>query len=195
MHAEAEDMPEHLKSKKQEGPWRLVAIMGVGTAIVWGAITLFGKGFIDNANSIKDGQGLPHDIGLTRTAPKGEGERTESVKQKRYYQPPRVQSVDEVVIRDSNEKEEGGTADQEKQNTFNDRNYRPTGAVNVVSFNQEAYEHSTRVAPIQKQQKIVVIGKQNRTEDWVCSYSGGEGSIGKRDCKARFQLENRNSGR
>lgn len=195
MHADTEDMPEHLKSKKQEGPWRLVAIMGVGTAIVWGAITLFGKGFIDNANSIKDGQGLTPDIGLTRTAPKGEGERTESVRQEGYYQQPRVQGVDEVVIRDNNEGEEGGTPDQRKQTTFNDRNYRPTGAVNVVSFNQEAYEDSTRVAPIQKQKKIVVIGKQNRTEDWVCSYSGGEGSIRKRDCKARFQLENRNNGR
>lgn len=195
MHTETEDMQEHLKSKKQEGPWRLIAMMGVGTAIVWGAITLFGKGFIDNANSIKEGQGLRPDIGLGRTAPKGEGESTESVRQEHYYQPRRVQGVDEVVIRDNNGSEEGGTPDQRKQTTFNDRNYKPKGAVNVVSFNQEEFEHSTRVAPIQKQQKIVVIGKQNRTEDWVCSYSGGEGSIGKRDCKARFQLENRNNGR
>lgn len=195
MHADTEDMPEHLKSKKQEGPWRLVAMMGVGTAIVWGAITLFGKGFIDNANSIKEGQGLRPDIGLARTAPKGEGERTESVRQEHYYQPPRVQGVDEVVIRDNNESEEGGTPDQRKQTTFNDRNYKPKGAVNVVSFHQEDFEHSTRVAPIQKQQKIVVVGRREDKWESACSFSGREGSTEKRDCKARMNLYDRNNGR
>ncbi len=38
----------------------------------------------------------------------------------------------------------------------------------------------------------MVIGEQNRPEDWICSHFGKDGSLRKRDCKSRYQLNNRN---
>lgn len=33
-----DDAPDYLRSKKKPGPWRIVAILGVGSAITWGVV-------------------------------------------------------------------------------------------------------------------------------------------------------------
>ena len=63
-------MPEYLKTRKQEGPWRKVVIMGIDTAVVLGVIGLFGGGFIERAKTIASGQGLPANIGFMQPQPK-----------------------------------------------------------------------------------------------------------------------------
>lgn len=83
-----------------------------------------------------------------------------------------------------------------KQTVFNDQNYTPKDAINLINAREwgaaEPYEQTRKR---QEEQKIIVIGQQNRPEDWICSYAGKEGSLGRRDCKSRYQLSNRNTGR
>ena len=90
----------------------------------------------------------------------------------------------------------GLTTPVPKQTVFNDQNYTPKGAINLVDAREwgtaEPYEQTRKR---QEEQKIMVIGEQNRPEDWICSYFGKDGSLRKRDCKSRYQLNNRNSGR
>lgn len=43
MKTDWDDAPGYLRSKKKPGPWRMVAILGLGSAITWGVIALFAK--------------------------------------------------------------------------------------------------------------------------------------------------------
>jgi hypothetical protein len=135
MQADKDDMPEYLRSRKQEGPWKLAAMMGVGTAIVWGGICLFGKGFIENANAIKDGRKPLGEIAVQQSPQPNHTQRAEVVRLEPYYPQQEWRGDEDVIITSSEAAYKEAPAAQEKQTTFNDRNYRPNGAVNVVSFN------------------------------------------------------------
>lgn len=195
MQADKDDMPEYLRSRKQEGPWRMAAIMGVGAAIVLGGISLFGKDFIDDANAIKDGRKRLDGIAIQRSSQQSNTQRAEVARREANYQPKAWKGGEDVIITNKSAAFEDAPAQQEKQTTFNDRNYSPNGAINVVSFNTTGWQDEEQNVPVRKQKDIVVVGKQDRQENWVCSFFGKEGSIEKRDCKSGYQLRNRNTGR
>ena len=193
MKANMEDMPEYLKTRKQESPWRMVAIMAIGTGIVLGGLSLFGSGFIDRAKTIASGEGLRDDIGLLQPQPKQQEiarPQGEVARRETYTPPQKFRPEEPLVI------ERGGAYDleptqPEKQTVFNDQNYRPQGAVNVVSFNAPAIA-SEQQATAPKQQGIVIVGTEQKPGDWVCTFMGNEGSLERRDCKSSMQMHNRN---
>jgi len=74
-----------------------------------------------------------------------------------------------------------------KQTVFNDKNYVPLGATNVVPATRVIPEPTVTVSPRQKE--IVVVGKESRISDFC---PGGEGSIERRNCKAKVNLDYRN---
>ncbi|GLX15080.1 hypothetical protein Pstr01_33190 [Pseudomonas straminea] len=90
----------------------------------------------------------------------------------------------------------GLDSDAVKQTVFDDKNYTRKDAINLINAREwgsaEPYEETRKH---QKEQKILVIGQENTTKDWICSYQGKEGSIKQRDCKSRYQLNNRNTER
>ena len=195
MKADMDDMPEYLKTRKQESPWRMVVIMAIGTSVVVGGLSLFGGGFIERAKTIASGDGLRDDIGLLQPQPKQqESARPQgAVTRRETYTPPQTFHPEEPLVI-----ERGGAYDPEptqpeRQTVFNDQNYRPQGAANVVSFNAPAVpDYSQQVMP-QQQQEIVVVGKRETRISDYCP--GGEGSIERRNCKARWELNSRHSER
>lgn len=194
MKADMDDMPEYLKTRKQEGPWRMVAIMVMGTGVVVGGLSLFGGGFIDSAKKIASGDGLRDDIGLLQPQPKQqESARTQgAVARRETYTPPQTFRTDEPLII-----ERGGAYDPEptqpeRQTVFNDQNYRPQGAANVVSFNAPVIASEKQQETAAKQQEIVIVGQEQKPGDWVCTFIGGEGSLERRNCKSSMQLHKRN---
>lgn len=194
MKADMDDMPEYLKTRKQESPWRMVVIVGIGTVVVLGGIGLFGGGFIERAKTIASGQGLPANVGFMQPQAKQQ-ERAHpqgAIETQQTYIPPQsLRSEEPLVIKESRVLEPA-PAQPEKQTVFNDQNYRPQGAVNVVSFNAPvAFNEPQRSTP-SKQQKIVIIGQEQKPGDWVCSYFGAEGSLEQRNCKSSMQLHKRN---
>ena len=70
-----------------------------------------------------------------------------------------------------------------KQNVFNDSNYTPQGAHNVVPA-VSTYQPKEIQAP-RKKQEIVVVGKETRIRDF-CPFR--EGSIERRNCKMSVDL-------
>lgn len=74
-----------------------------------------------------------------------------------------------------------------KQTVFNDKNYVPQGATNIVPATRVVPE-LTATIPSRKKE-IVVVGKQSRISDFC---PGGEGSITRRNCKANVNLRARN---
>ncbi|WP_222910359.1 hypothetical protein [Pseudomonas sp. DNDY-54] len=70
-----------------------------------------------------------------------------------------------------------------KQKVFNDSNYTPQGAHNVVPA-VSTYQPKETQAP-RKKQEIVVVGKETRIRDF-CPFR--EGSIERRNCKMSVDL-------
>lgn len=194
MKADMDDMPEYLKTRKQESRWRMVAIMAIGTGVVVGGLGLFGGGFIDRAKTIASGNGLRDDIGLLQPQPKQqESARPPGVVARREtYTPPQISRTEEPLVIEMGGAYEPEPTKPERQNVFNDQNYRPQGAANVVSFNATTIPgYSQKVMP-QQQQEVVVIGKRETRISDYCP--GREGSIARRNCKARWELNARNAG-
>lgn len=194
MQADKDDMPEYLRSRKQEGPWKLIAIMGVGTAIVWSGISLFGSGFAERAKMIASGQNIQEGIGLLKQQPKQKEVHktiTDPLENKNPLES--LNSSDNSLIISKSQAVTRIDAKQEKQTVFNNQNYQPKGAINIVDARAwgtaEPYEETRKR---QEQKKIVVVGEQKKPGDWVCSYFGGEGSVDKRNCKSSMQLHKRN---
>lgn len=200
MKADMDDMPEYLKTRKQESPWRMVAIMAIGTGVVVGGLSLFGGGLIDRAKTIASGEGLRDDIGLLQPQPKEQKISTPRVAHKEERNP--LQSLksdsNQLIISQSKPIAEQPQLIEwekpEKQTTFNDQNYKPKGAINLVNAREwgtaEPYEETRKR---QKQQEIVVVGQEQKPGDWVCTFVGGEGSIERRNCKSGVQLHKRNT--
>jgi hypothetical protein len=47
------DAPDYIRSNKEQSPWRMVVILGVGSAITWGLIALFAKPIVIDVNQLK----------------------------------------------------------------------------------------------------------------------------------------------
>lgn len=53
MRAEKDDIPDYLRPSKKQGPWRMLAILGVGSAIFWGLVTVFAKPIVIDVAQLK----------------------------------------------------------------------------------------------------------------------------------------------
>ncbi len=86
---------------------------------------------------------------------------------------------------------EQNQAKKERQTEFNDSNYTPRGADNVVAFEKvEAQQEPNQAA--RRPKEVVVVGVQRDRANEACSFFYKEGSVEKRDCKAEFNLSTRN---
>jgi len=196
MKADQDDIPEYIRNRKKESPWRFVAILGIGSAVFWALAMMFGKPIVIDINQIKKGI---HVSGTPWFNQDQEKPHEKPVDPPQHYQPPpppnptRTTVRSEAIQRKIELLEESLKKDTEatpeKQTVFTDRNYKPSGARNIVQATRVVQdEQRTSTTP----KEIVVVGKENRPEDWVCSYVGKEGSIKRRECKMRYQLNNRN---
>ena len=194
MKADMDDMPEYLKTRKQENPWRMVVIMGLGTAVVVGAIGLFGGGFAERAQRIANGQSLSDDIGFMQPQPKQQ-ERTRpqgvATTQQTYNPPQALRNEEPLII------ERGKTMNLDqprtaKQTVFNNQNYEPKGAINIIDardWGDAVTREETRITQ-KKQQEIVIIGKEEPRLRDFCPYKPG--TVEHRNCKMRMDLNSRN---
>ncbi len=200
MKAEKDDMPEYLRNRKKPGPWRFVAIMGVGSAIFWAAAMMFAKPIAVDIDQIKNGihvAGTP----WFNQEPKKPAQPIEQ------YQPPQPARSEPVpakaaalreVVKPETEWFEHATKEAEarrqepRQTSFNDQNYQRRGAINRMPPQPMLDDSASKPNTTRTKKEIVVVGKEDRPEDWICSYIGKEGSIKRRECKMRYQLNNRN---
>lgn len=192
MRADQDDIPEHIRTRKKESPWRFVAILGIGSAIFWGLVTLFAKPVVIDIAQIKKG------IHVSGT-PWFNQEQAKPAEPTQYYQPPAQPKPTRATVQRELTPEEiewfdeaSKNAERKIQTSFNDQNYQPRGAVNSIPPPAVRYDSTNETSKPRAKKEIVVVGKEERPEDWICSYSGKEGSIKRRECKMRYQLQNRN---
>ena len=192
MRAEMEDMPEYLKNRKQESPWRMVAMMVIGTGIVVGGLSLFGGGLTERAKTIASGQNLKDEIGLLQPQPKQQElarPQNATTRRESYGSLQPFRDNDNVLIIDRGAIPEEAPAQQARQTIFNDQNYRPQGAVNVVNFSAPTIPKEQQQSTQLKQKEIVVVGKEETRLRDFCPYKPG--TIEHRNCRMRMDLNSR----
>lgn len=114
-------MPDYLRTRKKAGLWRFLALFGLGSAIFWMLAVMFGKEIIIDINQIKNGirfadQPVFEAKSEAPQAPAPE-ERLVSVDHKAIALAEMLSAREQPAIR---------------QTSFNDQNYKPTGAINTI---------------------------------------------------------------
>lgn len=175
MRADRDDMPDYLQPRSHAGGairWIVAGMFGVG--ITAGILYLAGGSVGQNERSLTS-QKQPQ----VEPVPRKIFIPTESIRGTDWDQ-----VVEEQARRDAEPQAEMPT----KQTSFNDLNYIPRGADNVVP----AEKIYTERAPEQRKQepkKIVVVGKAERRVSDYCPYK--EGTVERRNCKQSTNLMSR----
>ncbi len=183
MKAEWNDAPDYVRRRPRKGAvaWLIPGL--IGTAIMLAALQMVSSAFLKGtAQGIADKRIQP------KPAPVAEITRAEPAATKDWD---RV--VEEVAARGATPQSQtaqptAATAEPpSKQTVFNDKNYVPQGATNIVPATRVIPEPTVTIPSRQKE--IVVVGKESRISD-LCPYR--EGSIERRNCKTNVELNNRN---
>ncbi|RRV35646.1 hypothetical protein EGJ13_06565 [Stutzerimonas stutzeri] len=183
MKAEWNDAPDYIRRRPRKGAvaWLIPGL--IGTVIMLAALQMVSSAFLKGtAQGIADKRIQP------KPAPVAEITRAEPAATKDWD---RV--VEEVAARGATPQQQtpqpqAATAEPPpKQTVFNDKNYVPQGATNIVPATRVISEPAIAIPTRQKE--IVVVGKERRISDFC---PGGEGSIARRNCKSSVNLNLRN---
>lgn len=174
MKSNWDDVPDYVSYNKKQSPWRMVVILGVGSAITWELIALFAKPIVIDVDQIKqairvDGQPLFGDQSVQAQVA-AYSEPTQPIRlpslpleqAKPVVQQPTSKAEIEWVERAE------AIATERAKNSFNDNNYRPKQPANIYTppVTQTAY------APAVSERKPRQVS-QERTAKWIKSWGGG----------------------
>lgn len=167
MKSEWDDAPDYLRSEKKRFPWRVIVIMGVGSALTWGVVALFGKPIVINVDQLKqaihvDGKPLfsqqmaPHTYSEPQQPIRLPSVPLDEPRQRFEQQPSRA----DIEWAEKNE----AIAIARAQNHFSDKNYTPKQPANTYS---QAPTRPAVTAPA-PQRRIT----REQTVRWVKSWDG-----------------------
>jgi hypothetical protein len=205
MHAEEDDVPEYLRTKKQ-GPSRALAIVAIGSVITGVLMLIFAKPVVIDVAQLKKairfaGQPvfdepaqfveqapIPQPI-----APQYRQQQREPIApQYRQQQQPPIESqytqqkLEPATLRTPR----GSTIEQKpqvRQTSFNDRNYTTRNPINILRFPEVPTQAAS--GPAKQELKVTVIKQTDRKD--VCNiYKSG--SLERRGCRRQMDLQFRN---
>jgi hypothetical protein len=178
MKSDWDDAPDYLRSRKKPGPWRMVAILGVGSAITWGAIALFAKPIVIDVEQLTQAirvDGKP--LLSPQPAPQTYSEPEEPIRLPSIPIDPPAQRF---VHQSANQpqpyasivwtEEEKARAIASSQNVFSDKNYTPKQPASTYT---PPATHRIAQAPQQTQQRQTRQVSRERTSKWIKSWNGG----------------------
>jgi len=183
MKAEWNDAPDYIRRRPRKGAvaWLIPGL--IGTVIMLAALQMVSSAFLKGTV-----QGIVDRRTQPKPAPVAEITRAEPAATKDWDK-----VVEEVAARGATpqpqtaQPQANTAVPPPKQTVFNDKNYVPQGATNIVPATRVIPEPAVAIPTRQKE--IVVVGKERRISDFC---PGGEGSIQRRNCKASVNLNTRN---
>jgi len=163
MHADRDDAPFYIRKKRSQ-LGQIIAILAAGSAITLGALML-----IPAPKQIKAPSPA---AALAAKTPQREiaNQAVKTLRQER-------QEPIAEIYKPNPATEPAGV----KQTSFDDSNYIPKGANNVVSYPQPI----VREEPKAEGMKVTVVKQKTRIRDYC---QGKEGSIERRNCRAMITL-------
>ncbi|MGP0173267.1 hypothetical protein ACSVIJ_15485 [Pseudomonas sp. NCHU5208] len=178
MKSNWDDAPDYLRSKKKPGPWRMVAILGVGFAITCGMIAMFAKPIVINVDQLKQAihvDGKP--LFSQQPAPQPISEPEENLRLSSIPLDPPAQRVAHQSANQPQPyasmewtEEEKARAVASAQNVFNDNNYTPKQPASTYT---PPATHRIAQASQQTQQRQARQVSRERTSRWIKSWNGG----------------------
>lgn len=182
MKADRDDAPEWLTSRTSKGSNLKVVLAGtIGTVVTLGALTLAGQAFMQN--TVKN---LAANSQQPKPKPVAEITRVEPAPRIDWDEIVEEQARRDAMSTQQPEQPVGSDSPAVKQTVFNDQNYTPRGADNVLS----SREIPKPVAQEQSQETLRVTGiKEERKLKDFCW--GKEGSIERRNCRSQIGLNHR----
>lgn len=184
MKADRDDAPEWLTSRPQKrGNMGVVVAGAIGTVITLGALTLGGQALMKNA--VKN---VAEKRQQTKPAPIAEITRAEPTPRNDWDKIVEQQARRDAMSPEQPEQRTGSDSPATKQNIFNDHNYTPRGADNVLSL-RESYR---AVEPEKQAEKVrvTIIEQTPSMKDRAC-WPHKEGSIERRNCRSQVGLNHR----
>lgn len=175
MKAEFDDAPDWVqKSARKGGLGKPILVGLIGIGLTLGGLYIAGEALLKSRL-----QQLADVSSQSQPSPAAE------IVRPRPAEKDWDQIVDEVSKR--SELTNITTETQAKQTTFNDSNYVPIGADNVVRYAPPKPE--PEVPQSREKLKVIVVGKADPKPSDYCP--GKEGSLQKRNCKAHINLSER----
>jgi len=193
MHAEEDDVPEYLRTKKQ-GPSRALAIVAIGSVITGVLMLIFAKPVVIDVAQLRK---AIHFAGQPVF-----DEPVRFVEQAPITQPIapqfRPQPQQPIAPQYTQQKPEpatlwvprGSTTEQKpqvRQTSFNDRNYTPSNPINILKFPEVPTQAASEA---EKQGLTVTVIKQADRKDICNVYKSG--SLERRGCSRWVDLHARN---
>lgn len=183
MKADWNDAPGYLKRPRKRGAAKLIpGVIGIliTLALLQMASSAFLKGTV---------QGIVDKRTQPKPTPIAEITRADPAATKDWD---RV--VEEVAARGATPQPQSAqphslTAEpKSKQTVFNDKNYKPRGAHNVLNLHEppQPIEHQKTIG----NKEVIVVGQKRSMKDQAC-WPYKDGSIQERDCRARVGLSYR----
>lgn len=175
MKSDWDDAPDYIRSKKKPGPWRMVAILGVGSVITWGVIAMFAKPIVINVDQLKQAihvDGKP--LFSQQPAPKPYSEPEEPIRLSSIPIDPPAQRVAYEAVSQPQPHASIQWTDEEKaraiassQNVFNDKNYTPKQPASTYT---PPATHRIAQAPQQTQQRQAKQPRREHTIEGISSW-------------------------
>jgi hypothetical protein len=173
MKSDWDDAPDYLRSKKKPGPWRMVAILGVGSAITWGVIALFAKPIVINVDQLKQAihvDGKP--LFSQQPAPQPYSEPEEPIRQPTIpIDPPAQRVAYEPVSQPQPYASIQWSKDDKSPKYEFSNNYTPKQQINTYT---PPATHRIAQAPQQTQKRQAKQVRNERTSKWIKGWDGGK---------------------
>ncbi|SUD39499.1 Uncharacterised protein [Ectopseudomonas mendocina] len=160
MKADRDDAPEWLTSRPSKGSHLKVVLAGtIGTIVTLGALTLAGQAFMQN--TVKN---LAANSQQPKPKPVAEIIRAEPTPRNDWDRIVEEQARRDAMSQQQPEQPTGSDSPAVKQTVFNDQNYTPRGADNVLS----SREIPKPVIQEQPKEKLRVTGikEETKLKDW-----------------------------
>lgn len=184
MKADRDDAPEWLTSKpRKRGNMGAVVAGVIGIVVTLGAITLGGQAFMKN--TVKN---LAANSQQTKPKPVAEITRSEPTPRNDWDKIVEEQARRDAMSRQHTEQPTSSDSPAAKQNIFNDHNYSPRGADNVLSLRES--QQPVKQEKTAGKVRVTIIEQTPSMKDRAC-WPHKEGSIERRNCRSQIGLNHR----
>lgn len=164
MKADWEDAPDYIRRDKNPGPWRMVVILGIGSAITWTLIALFAKPIVIDVNQIKQGIRVGDQLLFSQQPAESYRAPAHAIQEA----PAPFKPVPQVARLPLSQAEiewfdhTSEKAVERIHNTFNDKNYKPRTDINTMQPPPQQYYASNTKVQAQRQ----AVTRQTNRSNW-----------------------------
>jgi len=145
MRSDWDDAPDYLRNRKKPSPWRFLAILGIGSAVLSALAFTFGKPVILDVNQIKQGIHVGGKSWFNQ----------EPAQPLQPISEPSVASHEAPPA-------EPAPAPQQRQTSFNDSNYTPRPIANTMQPPPARYYAANSTSSTQKRS----VSRQTHLSNW-----------------------------